>query len=631
MMCGINGYYDFNKKQNRDELLKIVHTMNNKIIYRGPDGEGIFVNDNFAMGMRRLSIIDLSTGNQPIFNEKGNLAIIFNGEIYNYREIKSELQIKGHVFSTSSDTEVIVHLFEEEGYDCIKRLDGMFAFAIYNKDDGELFIGRDCCGEKPLYYYIDKQKFIFASELKSIIAVKAFKKDISKIGLEFYLKFGYIPAPYTIFDEVYKLEAGFYMVIKNDQIVEKAQYWDMKIDDNILINNHNKCVIELKNRLTASIKSRMVSDVPVGCFLSGGIDSTIITGLMSKISDKPVEAFTIGFEDKAYDETDRAIIAAKAFGCRHHIEILTPKNMIRCAEAVIQGMDEPFADPAAIPTFFLSQMAAKHVKVILTGESGDELFAGYNKYLICYYSNLYNKLPKVLRYIIPKLLRMLSKQSTVYRKINKVISNSEKDLFNQRISLMQVSASDEVYKAIVNDTYQSEKTTYLIRTFYEKYSEMTKSEMARVLYTDFKVLLEGCMFPKVDRVSMLNSIETRTPMVAKDILNLSVRIPSQFKINSHEQKIILKEAFKDIIPPTLLYKSKRGFSVPLGKWFKKELKEELEMTLENACRNSKLFRREAIKKLIQDHQNDYSDNARILWSLYIFEKWYERYFLGSLQ
>lgn len=625
IMCGINGYYDFTNKIIKNDLLTIVHKMNNRIIYRGPDGEGVYAENSFAMGMRRLSIIDLAAGNQPIFNEDKTLAIVFNGEIYNFKELRYALECKGHKFATASDTEVIIHLYEEEGYECLKKLDGMFAFAIFDKSSGEVFIGRDKCGEKPLYYYIDNEKFTFASELKSMIEIKAFDKKISKVGLEFYLKFSYIPAPYTIFENVSKLEAGYYIVVEANGKIEKQRYWDMQLDDNKLINDYEKCVIALKSTLRASINSRMVSDVPIGCFLSGGIDSTIITGIMSELSDRPVEAFTIGFADKEYDETDRAIIAARQFGCNHHIEILSPIKMLECAHKVIAGMDEPFADPAAIPTYFLSQMAAKYVKVILTGESGDELFAGYSKYLVCYYSNMYNKIPNFLRTkVIRKMLNRLPKQSTIYRKLYKVINNSEKGVFQQRLALMQVSADDETYNKVVNPHYQTNETGKIVFELYNKYISNTQSEVSRTLYTDFKILLEGCMFPKVDRVSMLNSIETRTPMVSAEMLRLCSCIPSDFKMRDNTQKIILKDAFKSIIPEKLLYKSKRGFAVPIGKWFKAELKDELEKTLKNTSKMHSIFNQEIVDKLFNEHINDKKDNTQILWSLYLFQKWYEK-------
>ena len=415
-MCGINGYVQYSSKLNNHQIYHLIKKMNNNIIHRGPDDEGIFTQDNIGLGMRRLSIIDLSTGKQPIFNEDKSLVIIFNGEIYNYKALKKEMLAKGHIFSTTSDTEVVIHCFEEYGIESFNKLKGMFAFAIYDLVQNKVIVARDRVGEKPLYYYKNPEIFLFGSELKSLMSSGMIKKNISKKALNEYLQLTYIPAPLTIFEDIYKLMPGYYMEADSDGNIKNEQYWDVKYTEEKLIGDYDLCKKKLRSTLFNAVEECMVSDVPIGAFLSGGIDSTIIVGIMSKISSRLIDTFTIGFKEKQYDESGRALAASKLHKTNHHIYYLEYGNVLSELDKLLNNIDEPFADSSLIPTYMVSNYANQHVKTVLTGDAGDELFGGYSKYLIGYYSDKYKKIPKWLRSsVIEKVLDTLPDKTAIMR------------------------------------------------------------------------------------------------------------------------------------------------------------------------------------------------------------------------
>ena len=621
-MCAINGIIDIQKKYSNPELRNALAAMNSKVVHRGPDDEGTFVENHIGIGMRRLSIIDLLGGHQPIFNEKKNLAIVCNGEIYNHRRLRESLEEKGHIFHTRSDAEVVVHAYEEYGTDCFAKLDGMFAVAIYDLKKRKLVLARDKAGEKPLYWHKNDLFFCFASELKSITQMEEVAREISPEGLHQYLTLTYIPAPLTIFKNIYKLEAASFMVVEADGNISCSQYWDMVYDDSQLIDDYDACKKMIREALFQAVESRLMSDVPLGTFMSGGIDSTLITGIATRILGKSVDTFTIGFEYSDYDERDRAMIAAKAFGTKVHTDLLTVDKANEIIDKIIDNMDEPFADSSAIPTYFVSRLASDYVKVVLTGDGGDEIFAGYSKYLIGYYSQKYNALPSFFKTgIFAPIMRALPAKGSLHRKALKVIENAKRPVYEQRLRLMQLGCDEETYKALVRPEYQVDFDS--IEPVYLKYSGHT-DEISQALYTDFKTVLEGDMFVKVDRMSMLNSIETRTPMVAGGVLDVAVKIPSRFKINKHNQKIILKDVFSDILPKELIQKSKRGFGVPIDYWFRHEWKEKIEDCFFVECFPNDVLNSKKVQSLWQLHLKKKDNCVALLWSIYVLLCWMKR-------
>jgi asparagine synthase (glutamine-hydrolysing) len=623
-MCGINGFV-LDKSTSVDENINRINKMNSLITYRGPDSDGIYTDAAVGLGMRRLAIIDLSTGKQPIFNEDGTKVIVFNGEIYNFKELRDDLIMKGHKFTTKGDTEVILHSYEEYGTKCLDKLNGMFAFAIYDIKNREMFIARDRAGEKPLYYHKDHERFIFASELKSIIKTFDIKKEINKTALNQYFSLTYIPAPLTIFEKIFKLEAGSFILYKDGNL-KIERYWNIDSREAEPIQSYDECKRRLREALFTSVEQKMISDVPLGAFLSGGIDSSIMVGIMSKLSNRPVETFTIGFKLKEFDESDRAQIVSQKNKTNHHIHFLDYTHAVSELENILETFDEPFADSSAIPTYFVSKFAGEHVKVVLTGDAGDELFGGYSKYMVNYYTDMYNRVPGVLRKnLIEPLIYRIPDRSSFSRKVRKVVESSEKEMYEKRRELMFLGFNgDKIGKLLKTENINSNSYD-IIEKAYNKNPEF--DELTRTLYTDFKIVLEGDMLVKVDRMSMLNSIETRVPMLDRSVIELAFKMPSNFKISGRNQKYILKDTFKDLIPQEVLGKSKRGFAVPIGEWFKGPLKDLLlgllsrEFIIEQG-----IFEYEYIESLLEDHFAERVNNAYPLWALFVFQKWYSKYY-----
>lgn len=622
-MCGINGYLQYSPQLNSEQIYHLINSMNDIIYHRGPDDDGIYVKENIGFGIRRLSIIDLSTGKQPLFNEDKSLVIVFNGEIYNYKSLKEELLLKGHCFLTNTDTEVVIHCFEEYGNNCFNKLKGMFAFAIYDIKKGKVTIARDRSGEKPLYYYKKSDIILFASELKSILASNISKYKINKTAFNQYLQLTYIPAPLTIFEDIYKLLPGHYMEIDKLGNIHIEKYWDVKYCDNDLILDYNQCKSKLRSTLFNAVEECMVSDVPIGALLSGGIDSTIIVGIMSQISQKPIETFTIGYKNKQYDESSRAKAVSNLHHTNHHLYYLDYNDTLPELKQILNNIDEPFADSSYIPTYMISKYAKQYVKTVLTGDASDELFGGYNKYLISYYNDKYNEIPELIRdKVICKLVYALPDNSSHIRKIKKVIDNSSQNIFEQRRNLMCLGFKKEELPFLLNDNMIDPLSTDFIQVYYKKQDEIN-DELSYALYTDFKVVLEGDMLVKVDRASMLCSLEMRVPMLYKDVVELAAQIPSKYKITLREKKVILRDTFHDLIPKELVNASKKGFEVPIGKWFRNELKEDLINLLDkDKIEDQGIFNYSYIKKIMDEHFTFAKNRSSELWLLYVFETWY---------
>lgn len=625
-MCGINGFYDFNKKYDKEECRNLIHRMNEKILYRGPDHEGIYQYQNLTMGMRRLSILDLDSGNQPIYNEFKDLAIVFNGEIYNFRSLRQKLEKSGHRFYTNTDTEVIIHAYEEYGCGFLEQLDGMFAISIYNTKTKELLIARDRMGEKPLYYYKDNDYFLFGSELKSLISTNIIKKQISRRALNQYLQLTYIPAPLTIYENVFKLLPGHYLTITADGNIKDTVYWNLK---NISLNNsitYREAQDNLSKLVTKSIKNCMVSDVPVGSFLSGGIDSGTIVGIMSKLSERPIDTFTIGFHEKQYDERLNAKKTSDLNKTNHHEYVLEYKEVLNSINTILKNMDEPFADPSILPTYFISKFARNYVKVVLTGDAGDELFLGYSKYLINYYSKIYHFFPKWMRYIFKSIVMNLPDKSSTTRKLRKVLKNADKNIFDQHKSLMCLGFKEpELKKLLKKSLWDSESLQFIS----QKYNELKDfPDYAKMQYTDLAIVLEGDMLAKVDRMSMINSLETRTPLLSKEIVEFAFSLPYKFKIKGTNKKRIMKSTFKTLLPEKLEKKRKTGFDIPLDCWFRNELKSLIEELLnKDEIIHQGIFNENYITQILEEHNTGKVNRMYEIWTLIVFQKWYMEEFL----
>lgn len=626
-MCGINGIIS-NSNKEEGQLRKDLAEMNQLIFHRGPDEDGFYTatseSASVAMAMRRLSIIDLSTGKQPMYTDNNEIGIVFNGEIYNYRILKKELENSGVTFKTTSDTEVILKLYEQKGSEAFKLLDGMFAFSIHDKTKNKVFIARDFFGEKPLYYTKTKTDFVFGSELKSLVNYLPNKPSISKEGLNLYFRLTYIPAPYSIYEDILKLPSNHYIdfdlasdsfsihEIEKQKPIEKR---DISFED---------AKKEVRDKVMQSVETRSIADVSLGTFLSGGVDSSVVTHCLADLSSEKIETFSIGFEKKAYDETDKSQVVAKLVNSNHHEFIVKEEDFKEGIDAILLNFDEPFADSSAIPTHLVSKKASDYVKVALTGDGGDEVFGGYNKYYMGKLNNKYTSVvPKGLHKQIIKLTSGLLNTKDDNRgkrfKLNRLLKAFNYD-GNQYWNIISLAFTDQEKMQLLKSNSLIEDT---FAEFKSRYNQHNPKNLTDFRIVDKNVSLEGDMLVKVDRTSMMSSLECRAPFLNKAIWNLTNSLPENFLMKGWNKKYILKEAFADKFAPGFLDKSKQGFGVPVGDWLRGSLKPELESYIEpKFIETQGIFNSDYIINLVKNHLTGKEDNSLRVWSFYAFQKWY---------
>lgn len=627
-MCGIAGIVSSKIVEEQDIKLLV-----DKLIRRGPDDHGYFLHNNIGLGHRRLSIIDLSTGHQPMLSDDQAIAIVFNGEIYNFKEIKGDLTERGITFKTSSDTEIIIKGYEAFGLKGILcRMEGMFAFALYDKNIQTLFLVRDRFGEKPLYYYQNSTGFYFGSELKALLPLLP-TRTIDKTALNLFISLTYIPAPYTIYSEIKKLEAGCMIEIQNTGESKMLPYYSLRevAHSERPYATYESAKSELRNLLEHSVEERMMADVPLGAFLSGGIDSSIISAIMARKSDKPINTFSIGFKEKTYDESDRADMVARHIGSLHTLHVVDHNDLLEVADSVVDYFDEPFGDSSALPSWMVAKKAREKVKVVLTGDCADELFGGYEKYLAPYYVKRYRALPGFLKIVVDKVVSAIPHTSFtnhLLRKAKKIVRNAHGSSFDLHYDLMLMGFNDAERRSLLQSEYTTEVKPLIQRYFDEVDSN---SVMDKGFYTDIKIVLEGDMLTKVDRMCMMNSLEARVPYLDSRIVRASLRMPWKFKINGRNKKRILKEAFADLLPKEVFANSKKGFGVPLALWFRNELKDELEKVLSKGNIEAQdIFNYSQVFRLLSEHMSGKENHASKLWCLYVFQKWYNKNFPVAL-
>lgn len=619
-MCGICGIYLRDGEVDKTLLKK----MTNALESRGPDDSGFFVDRGIGLGMRRLSVIDLVTGSQPIHNEDQSIQVIFNGEIYNFNELRNNLEGK-HKFYTDSDTEVLVHLYEEYGENLVEYLNGMFSFAIWDSNKEILLLARDRLGIKPLYYYKDDDKFIFASEIKSIIKDPEIERKIDFEALNYCMGFEYIPAPYTIFDGIKKLEPGHLLSVGQHRI-NKRRYWDVKYspqkkDTEFFVHN-------IKRLLTDSVGCRLISDVPLGVFLSGGLDSSFIVALMSEISKEPVKTFSIGFEDQSYNELMYARMVSEKFDTIHHEKILDP-DIVKIIETITSYLDEPFADSSAIPTYLISKMTRENVTVALSGDGGDELFAGYDRYIASKLNNKYTKIPFFIRNGVSHLTRSVkpsAQKKGVTNMVKRFIEGS--DLPEEGRHMRWQYFLDAHDKRGLYSDFLFRETGHLNPFDYINYyynSLNTTDQLAREQYVDLKNYLADAMLVKIDRMSMANSLEVRVPFLDHRFVEFSFTIPSDLKLKGFTSKYVLKKAASSVLPKDIIQKQKQGFSIPVKNWLRNEIKDYVESILFTNPEAMKYFNTEYVEKLIHEHKRNTKDNSHKLWILLNFVLWHKNY------
>ncbi len=627
-MCGICGVTYFDRERN--VLEHLVKSMCDVIRHRGPDDEGWITKGNYGIGMRRLSIIDLFTGRQPISNEDDSIWIVFNGEIYNHVELRNKLIKKGHKFQTKCDTEVIVHAYEEYGEECPKKLNGMFGFAILDLKKQILFLARDRLGIKPLYYYHDSKKFAFGSELKSILQVPNIPREVDLRALDLFLTFEYIPSPYSIFQGIRKLPPGHSLTLKDGRI-NIREYWDLDFDEKDI--PEGELCEQLLELFQDAVKIRLMSDVPLGAFLSGGIDSSAIVAMMSRVMDRPVKTFSIGFKEDTYNESHYAQQIANHFNTEHHVEIIEP-NALELAEKLVGFLDEPFGDFSIFPTYLVSKMARKHVTVSLSGDGGDELFAGYDTYIANKAGRAYERLPRLLRNAMHPILSRIpptEKKKGLINRAKRFVEGMElpADLEHTRwMIFLQEGEKIKLYSDDLQDTLNGSDSFEFIRNYFNRVN--TSDPLNRQLYVDIKSYLVDNILVKVDRMSMATSLETRVPFLDHRFVEFSATIPSRLKLQGKNTKYLFKKAMGDVLPPQILNRSKEGFSIPIKNWLKEDLKPlMLEVLDQQKIKREGFFNTNYVEQLKKEHLSGKENHSHRLWSMMVFGIWQDLYLRGA--
>ena len=629
-MCGICGKLNFEK---RDIEERLIQKMASTLVHRGPDDEGTFVKGQMGLGHRRLSILDLSSAaHQPMGNEDGDVWIVFNGEIYNFLELKNDLIKKGHTFHSNSDTEVIIHLYEEEGASCVEKLRGMFAFAIWDDKNKTLFMARDRVGKKPLFYYLGKNSLLFASEIKAILQDPEVERKPDFLAIHHYLTYQSVPSPFSAFKGIKKLLPAHCLICRDGQVNVK-RYWRLSYHPKFSVRTHareKELEVELVDRVKEAVKIRLLSDVPLGAFLSGGIDSSAVVGLMSQEMKEPVKTFSIGFYEESYDELKYAKMVADRFKT-DHTEFKVRPDAVEVLPKIVWHYNEPFADPAAIPSYYVSNLAREHVTVALNGDGGDESFAGYDRYIANELAMKFDIVPELLRKkLFPLIAACLP------------ISSDSNSFFWRLKRFMQTLAlSPELRNAHWLCHFTNDMKTRLYSEGFktmsrgvdsfdvilDRYAQAEPGHFTdRTLCADVALYLQDTLLVKMDIASMANSLEARSPFLDHKLMEFVAKIPPRLKLKRGKTKIILKNAFKDILPWEVIKRKKMGFGVPLDHWFRNELKDMAYQTLlGQRCIERGYFNGSFIRKLLDEHAAKKWNWQYHIYNLLMLELWHREF------
>lgn len=621
-MCGISGIYNLNKEL-VDSL--VLGRMVDSLKHRGPDDSGIYLDQNVGLGHARLSIIDLSlSGHQPMHNKEEDLIIVYNGEVYNFKEIRKSLESLGYKFNSKTDTEVILYAYQEWGEGCLAKMNGMFAFAIFDKKKRKLFLARDRMGEKPLYYYFDNNKFIFASEIKAILENHTIKRILEPQGVVNYFTFGHSIAPDTIYQGIKKLLPGHYLIVENDQIKIK-EYWALFVDGSKEDRGLEYYKKEIGRIFDNSVKDRLVSDVPLGAFLSGGVDSSSVVAMMARNGAYPIKTFSVGFNvpGQEFNELADAKIVSNYFKTDHHEIVLSENDLVGAVDKLVYHFDEPFGDAANLPVFLMSQFAKKYVTVALTGEGGDEIFGGYRRYFI--EKNREKLLFSGLSFgsrLFDDYLGFLPG----FRKTKKFAKSFliQNDLF--RYADWLTYFSKDMREELFGSGFVGKNENAL--KMYEQYFSNCKSPdlVDKIMYLDQAILLPDAYLEKVDKASMAFGLETRAPILDYHLVELANSIPSKYKIKGFNGKVIFKEAMKEFLPKEILKKKKHGFAVPTNAWFRGKLKNYMfDIIFDKRTRERGYFNFECIEKIYKSYQIDNQPLDSQLWMILNFELWHRKF------
>jgi asparagine synthase (glutamine-hydrolysing) len=629
-MCGITGWANLDSRtppaDGADELLR---AMCDRLIHRGPDSDGYFIDDGIALGIRRLAIIDLVTGDQPAFNEDERVAVVLNGEIYNYRELRAELEARGHSFRSASDTEVLPHLYEEYGREMVQHLNGMFAFALWDGSRRRLFIARDRFGEKPLYWGIFDRQLLFASEPKALLAHPAMRPELNINALRHYLSFDYVPAPLSIYEGISKLPAAHTLTLENGEL-EVERYWRLSYQTRQPVPTVNEAADQLRDLLAESVSMRLVSDVPLGVLLSGGIDSSMVTAMAVRASAETVKTFSISFAEASFDESQYARRVAEFLGTDHHEERFSASVAANLVGDIGAWMDEPMSDPSLVPTYLLSRFTRKHVTVALGGDGGDEIFAGYPMYFGHRMARAYDRVPSLFkRGVVEPLVNALPVKtknlSFDYRARRFLTASHYDEVARHHIWFGSFTPHDQELLLTPEVKQSSESDIY--RNARRMFAECDSNDLTECMQSlDTQLYLAEDILTKVDRASMAVSLEVRAPYLDPRVAEFAAGLPSRYKLHGYTSKYILKRAAKGLVPPFVWRRGKKGFGVPFAKWLKVELRPlARDLLSPERLRRGGLFNPEYVARLQDEHECGIANHRKLLWTLLTFELWRESF------
>jgi len=629
-MCGITGWANLDARTPPPEgATDLLHAMCERMVHRGPDSEGSLVREGVALGMRRLAIIDLVTGEQPACNENESVAVILNGEIYNYRELRTRLEKRGHSFRSTSDTEVLPHLYEEYGTGMVQHLNGMFAFALWDSKRRRLFIARDRFGEKPLYWGIFDDALLFASEPKVLLAHPSVKPGLDLNALRQYLSYDYIPAPLSIYEGINKLPAAHMLTLENGR-VDVQRYWRLSYQTSTPVPSEREAAEHLEGLLADSVSMRLVSDVPLGILLSGGVDSSTVAAMAVRASSEAVKTFSISFAESSFDESSYARAVAKYLGTDHHEERLSANLAANLVSEIGSWMDEPFSDPSLLPTYLLSRFTRKHVTVALGGDGGDELFAGYPMYWGHRWAGIYERVPRFLRRgLIAPLVNALpvkTKNMSFDYRARRFVLGADYDQVT-RHHIWFGSFTPEEQNALLSDEVKRQSEGDVYRNARALLAECDSDDVVeRMQSLDTQLYLAEDILTKVDRASMAVSLEVRAPFLDPRIAEYAASLPSSYKLHGRKTKYILKRAVADLLPPFVLSRGKKGFGVPVAEWLKGKLRPlTRDMLSPERLRRSGLFDPVYVARLQSEHERGVANHRKLLWTLLMFELWHESF------
>jgi asparagine synthase (glutamine-hydrolysing) len=624
-MCGICGIVSKDKKVSQSVIQKMASVMD----YRGPDDEGYSFFGNAGLGHRRLSVIDITGGHQPMSNEDGTLFLVCNGEIYNFKQLRDLLENKGHRIKTRSDNEVILHLYEEYKTECLKYLRGMFAFGIWDNRKKTLFLARDRLGKKPLVYSLYNEDLYFASEIKALLEVNEISREIDHTAIDLYLTYQAIPSPYTVFKKIKKLPPGHFLIWNNGSI-DIRRYWHIDFTKKLKLSDENQYMEAMWEKLKESTKIRMVSDVPLGAFLSGGIDSSTIVGLMSEFSDHPVKTFSVGFEESDFSELQYARVVARRFNTSHNEFIVKP-DIISILPKLVWHYNEPFGDSSMVPTYYVARETKKYVTVALNGDGGDENLAGYTRYwqtqVLEKIFNIYKKNPFLRKEILKFFVRQYNRHpSSTFNRIWKWLDDVEKSGFDYAYARRLIAFSNDLknkfYSEEMKEKVQNSDCLALVRDIWSSAGDICLLE--KMLATDFNLYLPDVLMVKMDIACMANSLEARSPFLDNEFVELVASFPADLKVRRMTSKYILKRKLKGFLPEEIISRKKMGFGIPVGRWFRKELKQFVnEILLDNASLSRGYFDPQAVMKMVEDHTSGRIDHTSRIWLLIILEMWHK--------